>query len=73
MNSYIPTNESQPEEVTNWNALQTDSSITPSSSVGWFLIRLAAVIFCAIVLFLFGGLGAGMAVLVAGWFVLYKG
>jgi hypothetical protein len=73
MTSYIPTNEPQPQEVTNWNALQTDCSTTPSGSIGWFLLRLAAVIFCAIVLYLFGGLGAGMAVLVGGWFVLYKG
>ena len=73
MSSYIPTGESQPEEVTNWNALQTDCSTTPKSNIGWFMIRMTAVIACAIVLFMFGGIGAGMATLIAGWFVLYKG
>lgn len=36
------------------------------------LLRLSAVMFCALALYLYAGLGIALAVLVAGWFVFYR-
>ena len=59
-------------EPVDWNSLQSEVRPTQSGNLGWFFVRLAAVVFCAIALYIFGGLGGAMAALVAGWFVLYK-
>jgi hypothetical protein len=52
--------------------MKTEFSPTKSVNLGWMLIRLSVVVLCALGLTLFAGLGAGLAALVAGWFVFYR-
>ena len=72
MRKSIYSTDLKPPETVNWNALQTEFSSTASGNLGWTLIRLSAVVFCALGLYLFAGLGAGLAGLVAAWFVLCR-
>ncbi len=72
MRNSIYSAEQDPQEVVNWSALQTDFSPTASGNIGWILVHLSTVVFCALGLYLFAGLGAGLAGLIAAWFVLYR-
>lgn len=72
MRDSIYSGDLAPQEEVNWNTLQTEFSPTASANFSWVLIRLCAVVFCALGLYLFAGLGAGLAALVAGWYVLYR-
>ena len=71
MRESIYSKDRQLPEAVNWNSLQTEFSPTTSGNLGWMLLRLSAVLFCALGLYLFAGLGAGLAGLVAAWFVFY--
>jgi Flp pilus assembly protein protease CpaA len=72
MRESIYSKDHKSPETVNWNALQTEFSPTNSGNLGWMLIQLSAVVFCALGLYLFAGLGAGLAGLVTAWFVLYR-
>ena len=60
------------QEAVDWNSLQTEFSPTTHGNLGWMLVRLSAIVFCSLGLYLFAGMGAGLAALLAGWFVLYR-
>ena len=72
MRDSIYSEDQHPQEAVNWNALQTEFSPTASGNLGWVLVRLSAVVFCTLGLYLFAGMGAGLAGLVAGWFIFYR-
>jgi hypothetical protein len=72
MRNSIFSKDKASQDVANWNALRTDYSSTTNGTTGRMLLRLSAVMFCALALYLYAGLGIALAVLVAGWFVFYR-
>ena len=70
-NSIFSKNKAS-HEVANWNALRTEYSSTAKGMTGRTLLRLSAVVFCALALYLYAGLGLALAVLIAGWFIFYR-
>jgi hypothetical protein len=72
MRNSIFSKDKASQDVANWNALRTEYSSTTNGTTSRMLLRLSVVMFCALALYLYAGLGISLAVLVAGWFVFYR-
>ena len=73
MNKTVSNTDADLEEVPNWNALQTEPNTPHTRAIGLLLIQFSAIIFGGILVYMFGGLGLGLAALVTVWYVLFRG